>query len=600
VGTTHLRWSGDGQAHTFTGTITTDGMFWAVQGVNLEPDDTLTVNGNTMTFSGTVTADDDGLDFRTTGTQVTFDIQQDGASHPESVTIGASGQHPSSIPFTLMVTGETNTPPTAPSANNPVPDGETTSLQPTLSVNNAADPDATPAGGQGDPLTYTFELYADAGLTTLVASANDISQTPGTTAWTVPVTLNDNTHYYWRARANDPYETGPWMAPASFFVNTVNDPPTAPTLSSPADGSQVMTLQPALEVGNAVDPDDSSLTYTFEVYADPGFTVLVASTSNIAQGTGMTTWTVPSPLTEDTTYYWRAQAVDPHGLAGPWMAAASFFVNVANGPPTSPAIVSPLDQSTITTFQPTLIAGNSTDPEHDPLQYEFELDTVSSFNSANLLQSGPIPSGSGGQTSWVVSQPLTENTHYYWRVRANDGLAMSGWTTASFFVNTVNEPPTAPTLANPPDGSQVASLTPTLSVNNATDPEGDAVTYRFELYADPFNLLLVTASPEIAQGTGTTSWTVSPALQENHLYWWRVRATDSHGLSGPWMSQAAFQVNVQNDPPTAPIPVWPIGGLIVLNASPQVVWVSSLSGLRTQANLSVNRAHNFRDTIRNY
>jgi RHS repeat-associated protein len=573
VGTTHLRWSGDGQAHTFTGTITTDGAFWAVQGVNLEPDDAFTVNGDTITFSGTVTSDDDGLDFRTTGTQVTFNIQQDGANHPETVTIGASGQHPSSIPFTLMVTGETNTPPTAPSENDPADGGEVASLTPDLSVNDAADPD-------GDPLTYTFELYADPGLTTLVASASDIPQTPSTTTWTVPVTLNDNTHYYWRARANDPYETGPWMTPASFFVNTVNDPPTAPTLSSPANGSQVMTLQPMLEVGNAVDPDDSSLTYTFEVYTDPGLTVLVASASNIAQGTGMTSWTVPTALTEDTTYYWRAQAVDPHGLAGPWMMPtpnpASFFVNVTNGPPTVPTIVSPADQSTVITFQPTLIAGNSTDPENDPLQYEFEVDTVSSFNGSNLLQSGPLPAGSGGQTSWLVPQPLTENTQYYWRVRANDGQAMSGWATASFFVNTVNDPPTAPTLANPPDGSQVATLTPTLTVNNATDPEGDAVTYRFELYADPFNLLLVAASPEITQGTGTTSWTVSPALQENHLYWWRVRATDSHGLPGPWMSQAVFQVSVQNDPPTAPIPLLPLDGDTLTTATPTLQWLDSL------------------------
>ncbi len=235
VGTTHLRWNGNGQAHTFTGTITTDGTFWAVQGVNLEPDDTFTVSGHTITFSGTVITDDDGLDFRTTGTQVTFNIQQDGADHPESVTIGSSnsggGQHPSSIPFTLLVTGETNRPPTAPSTNSPAPNGEVATLQPTLSVNNAADPDS-------DPLTYTFELYADAGLTTLVASASNIPQTPSTTAWPVPVTLSDNTHYYWCVRASDPYDTGPWMTPASFFVNTANDPPTAPTVSSPADGVQ--------------------------------------------------------------------------------------------------------------------------------------------------------------------------------------------------------------------------------------------------------------------------------------------------------------------------------------------------------------------------
>jgi hypothetical protein len=112
-------------------------------------------------------------------------------------------------------------------------------LTPTLSVNNAADPD-------GDPLTYTFELYADAGLTTLVASASAIVQTPSTTGWPVPVTLSDNTHYWWRARASDPYDTGPWMTPASFFVNTVNDPPTAPPSSVADRGVRVSTSLPAL------------------------------------------------------------------------------------------------------------------------------------------------------------------------------------------------------------------------------------------------------------------------------------------------------------------------------------------------------------------
>jgi RHS repeat-associated protein len=258
------------------------------------------------------------------------------------------------------------------------------------------------------------------------------------------------------------------------------------------------------------------------------------------------------------------------------MTPASFFVNVANEPPTSPAIVSPPNGASVTTLQPTLTISNATDPDLDPLQYEFELDTVSSFNSPNLVQSGPQPAGTSGQTSWLVPQPLADNTHYYWRARSDDGLAVSGWSTASFFVNTVNDPPMVPTLANPPNGSQVASLTPTLSVNNSTDPDGDPLTYRFEVYADPFLLLLVTASPEIAQGATQTRWTVSPALQENHLYWWRVRAKDGHGLTGGWMTTAAFQVNVQNDPPTSPIPVSPILGTSVATATPKLTWLDSL------------------------
>ncbi len=435
-------------------------------------------------------------------------------------------------------------------------------------MNNAADPD-------GDPLTYTFELYADAGLTTLVAAVNNIAQTPSTTAWTAPVTLSDNTHYWWRARASDPYDTGPWMTPASFFVNTVNDPPTVPTLSSPPDGAEVTTLQPVLEVNNSSDLDGDRLTYQFELYSDPNLTVPVASVTDLPEGVGTTRWPLPVALQENSAYWWRARAVDEHGVAGDWVAAAAFFVNTANDPPTAPAIVSPVDQSEVTILQPSLTVSNATDPDRNLLIYEFELDVTASFNSPALIQSGPQLEGTS-QTTWPAPQPLADNTHYYWRARANDGQAVSGWSTATFFVNTVNDPPTAPTLANPPNGSQVASLTPTLSVNNSTDPDGDALTYRFEIYADPFLLLLVTASPEVTQGTGQTSWTVTPALQENHLYWWRVRAKDSHNLAGGWMTTAAFQVNVQNDPPTAPIPLWPILGVSVFTATPTLLWVDGL------------------------
>jgi hypothetical protein len=55
-----------------------------------------------------------------------------------------------------------------------------------------------------------------------------------------------------------------------------------------------------------------------------------------------------------------------------------------------------------------------------------------SLNSPNFRHFGPIPSGSGGLSSWLVSQPLNEDTIYYWAGRAVDGSAASGLTIASF------------------------------------------------------------------------------------------------------------------------------------------------------------------------
>ncbi len=48
---------------------------------------------------------------------------------------------------------------------------------------------------QGDPLTYRFEVYADAGLTDLVAQVPAVASGEGTSAWPVDVNLQNNAQY---------------------------------------------------------------------------------------------------------------------------------------------------------------------------------------------------------------------------------------------------------------------------------------------------------------------------------------------------------------------------------------------------------------------
>lgn len=92
-----------------------------------------------------------------------------------------------------------NNPPGAPAPLEP-PDGGEAESSVTLVVANAADP-------EGDPLTYGFQVYADADLTSLVASASGIAPGEVFTAWTVDTPLESGT-YYWRAYAEDPGQRG--------------------------------------------------------------------------------------------------------------------------------------------------------------------------------------------------------------------------------------------------------------------------------------------------------------------------------------------------------------------------------------------------------
>jgi hypothetical protein len=431
--------------------------------------------------------------------------------------------------------------PSVPSLNSPGNGIDVESLTPILTVNNASDPN-------DDKLSYEFELYADNTLTTLIATSGHIPEGNGITSWQVPMALQENSTYFWRARAYDGRLYGDWMLPAAFRVNIANDPPTAPTLSSPAHNSQVGTLT-ILTVNNATDQTAQTLPIT-SICLDANFTQIVSSMVGVFEGAGSTSWQIPLNLNDNTLYYWRAQA-DDWLTTGPWMTTARFFVNTVNDAPTAPSVISPANNSEVMTLSADIIVANSTDPDSTVLTYIFEIDTVDTFDSPGIMRSGSIPGGQG-TTQWTVNG-LLENTLYYVRAKTNDGLAESPWSqVVSFFVNTANEAPTIPLLANPSDGGAVNVFTPALSVHNSSDPDRDILTYEFELYADAAMTSRVANAANTPETPQITSWTVPVNLAENNIYYWRARAFDGQLHSG-WMPLAFFMVNTANDSPGAPI-----------------------------------------------
>lgn len=463
--------------------------------------------------------------------------------------------------------------PSAPSLSWPSEAEDIETLTPSLTVNNAAD-------HNDDDLTYQFELYSDSGLENLLASSDMIAETQNTTSWTAPFNLTENNRYYWRARAYDGLLYGDWMIPASFRINLTNEPPTAPTLSSPADNSSVDTLTPLLVVNNAYDPDSENLTYNFELSLDSEFTQILASEIGIFEGEGTTAWDLPVNLTENTWHYWRAQAVDnlidntyyyvrakaSDGIAeSAWSDVIRFFVNTINDAPSIPVLSNPSDGSGVNTFNPALSVHNSFDIDGDLLTYEFELYEDEAM--LNLIASAAAIAETPDITSWTTPINLTENKSYYWRARAYDGELYSGWMPlASFMVNTANDAPGAPTLHSPSDGSSIDTLTPALSVYNATDPDSDLLTYDFEVYSNGALIQSITGVPQNL--SGITSASLTTALTDNTTYNWRARAYDGDRY-GAWMDMAEFSVH---------LPVTNITGTIdfdpnTLNQKSQGKWV---------------------------
>ena len=418
--------------------------------------------------------------------------------------------------------------PGEPVIQSPLYGTEVTSVQPSLTIVNSSH-------AANKILTYEFEVYMDASMTTLVASTTGVAEGIQVTAWQVTPALQDNTWYTWRIRAFDGTLYSLWVN-GQFFVNTVNDVPGAFNINSPQDNTEVNTFNPVLEVTNSVDVDEDIVLYSFEVFSDSGLINLVASVADIsAGGNGVTNWLVDTALLENAYYYWRVTAIDEHG-AQTFSSIASFFVNTANDAPGLPAISAPADGSIVNTNTLDLIIDNTVDPDGDNLFYYFELDTANSFDSQNKQLSGPIAEGID-TTQWNTAG-LSEDVTYYWRVRASDGLANSGWVQASFTVNATNLPPNIPTVNNPGNGAWVAMLLPTLSVNPAADPDGDDVSYHFELYSDASLTTLISQ-----YSTQDLSWMLTTPLSDNVWYYWRVRAEDIYGLLSDWSTVSGFFVD---------------------------------------------------------
>ncbi len=446
-----------------------------------------------------------------------------------------------------------NSVPTVPALSSPANGATVTILQPALAITNSTDSDGTTP-------TYHFQLSTTSAFTTIAVENTSVPQGTGGTTWTVTPALANLTTYYWRVRAYDGIAYSGWSASRSLYVNqpASNQPPSVPVLSSPANAATLTTLQPALTTNNSADPEGVTPTYHFQVSTSSAFTTITVENTSVVQGVGTTTtWNVTPALANLTTYYWRVRAFDGQAYSN-WSSSRSFYVNQpgANQPPSVPILSLPANGTIVNSMQPSLTTNNSTDPEGATPSYHFQLSTSSTFSSI-AVENLSVAQGVGGTTVWQVTPALTNLTTYYWRVRAYDGTAYSGWSAyRSIYVNQTitNSPPSIPLVDNPLNNAKVSNMTPDLTVNNSADTNGDPLTYQFELYNGTFSTLLA-QSPMITEGAGGhTSWRVPFNLSVKTYYTWRARAYDSKAYSN-WMSRASFRTN---RPPLTPAPRTPL------------------------------------------
>ncbi len=173
--------------------------------------------------------------------------------------------------------------------------------QPVLSHENAVD-------DEGDYLRFDYQVYADIGLTQLVAEQLHATSGPGIHYWMVPIALDDDSQYVWRSRADDGFESGPWSSSASFWVNSVNETPTPVTLHSPDSGVQILSGIPEFVWSRSVAGDlFDTVFYSFYLASEATF----ASADSMI-GLKDTTYT-PAAIPSGNQVFWKVAAADLFG-----------------------------------------------------------------------------------------------------------------------------------------------------------------------------------------------------------------------------------------------------------------------------------------------
>ncbi len=189
------------------------------------------------------------------------------------------------------------------------------------------------------PFWYELELAADESFASALYSVERLEPNmDGPTEHRLPGALDPGQTYYWRVRALDGANTGPFSPPASFavvFPVVIG----APAPVSPGAGETTGTLTPELVVSNAsVSGPAGSIEYRFEISDAAVFGNILAET--VAPHESGQTRATFGPLPYDLTVHWRVQATD--GIdTGPWSATRTFRTPAAPPPPPPPPAPAP-------------------------------------------------------------------------------------------------------------------------------------------------------------------------------------------------------------------------------------------------------------------
>jgi hypothetical protein len=152
-----------------------------------------------------------------------------------------------------------------------------------------------------------LDVSTDAAFSHLVHQADQISLGPeGRTLYRLPEPLGAGHTYYWRSRASDGANTGPYSQVSHFEVV----PPVVIETPQPAEPSgNINTNKPDFKARNAAISGTTGVVYRFQISTQANFSQTTALLTAPPAANGLTVVSM-GELPYNTTFYWRVWATD--------------------------------------------------------------------------------------------------------------------------------------------------------------------------------------------------------------------------------------------------------------------------------------------------
>ena len=452
-------------------------------------------------------------------------------------------------PASRFVVNANNEPPGVPSPVSPV--GVIAQVSPEFVVTASEDP-------EGEPVEIVIEVFEDEAMTGFVGQG----RTRGASL-RLEGALGLGETYWWRAQAEDAQggRSG-WSQVASFEISARNRRPFAPSITQPSPGSVVGEVVQVVW-HPAQDPEGDRLTYDIQLATDATFqTIVIEETDVEATGQGAIARQFEG-LTPGSPYALRIVASDALGRG---VAAEVTFSASQEALPA--ARVSPLEEGgPVEQVEGGSLAFSIVGGAPEGCGQVRQL--LSIFEGVSMERQVMAMSGSAsrGQTTMVWESPREGALAWTLTTRCKLGDVVVENTSLikEFEIKFVedNAPPEVPVLRWPaPEAELGGGAAQEFRVRNAADPDGDRVSYRFEIFADEAMTERLSIE-EVTEGeAGETTAVIALGRRPGRAVW-VVTAIDARGASARSAPQGFYVKEEARGCSTAPSG-GPRGGLWVL------------------------------------